>query len=153
MGSCVRLIVVMSARARVHVRVANVVATTDISAKPIRQNLLVLGQNICLVGARAGHIDTTGLNIGLVAKSEFRNLSNTVLGVSLVLEVEITQDLVAVWCRSLHESTFFVLSQRLVKSHTLLKARAIWCICLRTNGALNGCFRFPLQELLSARRP
>jgi hypothetical protein len=89
--SRVGFIVIMITRARVHVGVADTEATTDISTKTVGQNLLVLWQDVSLVGARTGHINTTGLDIWLVAKSELWNLTNTVFGVSLILEVKITQ--------------------------------------------------------------
>ena len=111
MGSRIRLIVILSTRARVHVRVADTEAATDISTKTVRQNLLVLWQNVCLVGARARYINTTRLHIGLVAKGELGNLTNTVLGVSLILKVKITQNFVSVGSWGLHKCTLFILTK------------------------------------------
>jgi len=95
-SSLVLFLVFVKAWTWVHVRISDAQSTAHIRSHATLKTLLVHRVAVSLIGAGAGHIDTSGLHWWFDTEGKFRNFTNTVLKVSRVPKVKVTHNSVTI---------------------------------------------------------
>lgn len=151
MCSCIFLVVLIWARTGIQLSVSYTQISSNISANPICNVLLIHWVSVSLVSTRSRNINTFRLGLGFNSKCKLGHLSLWVFEISWILKIEVAQHLVSVRGWRQDEGPSFFVPQRVADLNAFIIFVACRFVRLRAYWLLDLSFILPILILLRWR--